>query len=302
MANELKDILDTITADGSSGYKAEKGRYHLYVSKSCPFAARPVIGRLIKGLEDVITMDIVDPVKETYWEFSPEKDGCTADTVNGKKDMKEIYKMSHPNYTGKISVPVLFDKQTKKIVNNSSAAILRMFATQFNEFCATKEQAALDLYPEEKRKEIDDLIKEISSDVAGAVYGIGFAQTQKDYDEKVEKLFTALDKLEDTVSKKRFLTGSKLTEADVFLFTPLVRFDAVYGPLFKCNKKMLIQYPNLWAYARDIYQTRNIGSTVDMRHIVSSYYTSFKNSNPSGIIPVGPNIDFTRESGRSTMA
>ncbi|XP_057307199.1 glutathionyl-hydroquinone reductase YqjG-like [Hydractinia symbiolongicarpus] len=301
---EIKDILDTVSADGSSGYKAEKGRYHLYVGHGCPFAFRTTVARVLKGLEDTITVDVVDPIKKDLdkgWNFSPEKANCTADTVCGKMYLRDVYMLSHPNYTGKISVPVLFDKNTKKIVSTDSAAILRMINNEFNEFCATEEQAKLDLYPKEKRDEIEELKKWIIPSVVFNVYAVALAKTQEVYDEKVTNLFNNLDKIDTILAQKRFLTGSNITEIDVFLFATLLRFDPVYYSLFKCNKKMMMDYPNIWPYLRDLFQTGDIASTVNFEHIKAIYYGSYKEFNPSLIIPAGPVIDFTEETDRAEI-
>jgi len=293
-AAEIKSIDDKITADGSSGYKAEKDRYHLYVSHGCPFAHRSTLCVALKGLQDVISRNIVDPASDGVngWQFTPGKRGCTADTLNGKKYLSEVYAMSHPNYTGRITVPVLFDKKTQKIVNNESISIMRMLNQEFNEFSATKEQASLDLYPEEKRAEIDTLNDWLSADVIFQPYRASAnGVTQEEYEKLVTKLFDSLDKAEEMLEKKRFLTGDTLTETDLRFFVFLARFDLGYYSLLKCQKKMIMQYKNLWGYVRDIYQTSTVNSTVHIQHMKEIYWKN-KTANPSLIVPLGPKLDF----------
>jgi len=306
-AAEIKSIDDKITADGSSGYKAEKGRYHLYVQHGCPYAHRATVYVALKGLEEVISQDNVDPVTDGVngWQFTPEKKGCTADTLNGKKYLKEVYAMSHPNYTGRITVPVLFDKQTQKIVSNESASIIRMFNQEFNEFSATKEQASLDLYPEEKRAEIDTcndwLTKEILTRPYKAIgYKSAVGSTQEEYEEQVTKLFEALDKAEDMLSTQRYINGDNLTESDILFFVFLVRFDYIFYSLLKCNKKMVSQYYCMWDYVRDLYQTSNIKGTVKVQQIKEISWSN-KKVNTSRIIPLGPDLDFGKRHFRDNF-
>ncbi|GAU95601.1 hypothetical protein RvY_07194-2 [Ramazzottius varieornatus] len=292
-----------ITVDGSSGFPAEAGRYHLYVSLACPWASRTLVGRKLKGLEDVISVDIVDWLLDLKkgWAFNPQRPGCTPDTVNGKASLKEIYQMVEANYDGRITVPVLWDKKQKKIVNNESSEILRMFNSEFNAFGKTDEQRKLDLYPAELRKEIDSINEWVYRDINNGVYKAGFATTQEAYDPAAKAVFDALDKVESILSAKRFLTGNQLTEADVRLFTTLVRFDTVYNTHFKCNRRRIIDYKNIWGYTRDIYQTGVIGETVDIDQIVNHYYQSQTHINPKGIVPIGPIIDFNSEHDRGEM-
>ncbi|XP_048737020.1 glutathionyl-hydroquinone reductase YqjG-like isoform X2 [Ostrea edulis] len=290
-----------ITADGSSGFKAESGRYHLYVSFACPWAHRTLIVRKLKGLEDVISVNVVDWLLnfETGWEFNEKRDASTSDTVNGKKFMKEVYKKADPDYNRSITVPVLWDKQKNTIVNNESSEIIRMLNSEFNAFCKTPEQKQLDLYPEDRRKEIDEVNEWIYPNINNGVYRSGFARSQEAYDEAVVALFEALDKVESILSKQRYLVGSCMTEADVRLFVTLVRFDKVYEQHFKCNKKRIIDYPNMWPYVRDIYQTEGIAETVNMEHIKNHYMVSHRSINPFGIVSIGPELDFNAPHDRN---
>ncbi|XP_064617664.1 glutathionyl-hydroquinone reductase YqjG-like isoform X2 [Liolophura sinensis] len=294
---------DSITADGSSGFKAEAGRYHLYVSLACPWAHRVLIVRRLKGLQDVISHTVVDwLLTEKGWNFTDQKPKCSLDTVNNCQYLREIYALANPAYGGNITVPCLWDKQKRTIVNNESSEIIRMFNTEFNEFCKTPEQRALNLYPEDLRGEIDQLNAWIYPEINNGVYKSGFAQSQEAYDAAVRVLFSALDKVESVLSKKRYLTGSRFTEADVRLFTTLVRFDMVYVGHFKCNKKRIIDYPNIWPYVREIYQMPGVADTVDPQHIMCHYQQSHKTINPFGIVAIGPDLDFTQPHGREKMA
>ncbi|KAK3098809.1 hypothetical protein FSP39_023308 [Pinctada imbricata] len=292
-----------VTADGSSGFKAESGRYHLYVSLACPWAHRALIVRKLKGLEEVISFDVVDwlLLPEIGWQFDETKTNCTPDTVNNCKTLREVYAKVDPEYSGRITVPVLWDKQKQTIVNNESSEIIRMLNKEFNAFCKTEEQKALDLYPESLRSEIDEVNSWIYPNINNGVYRSGFATKQGAYDEAVKGLFEALDKVEGILSSHRYLTGSQLTEADVRLFTTLVRFDMVYVGHFKCNKKRIVDYPNIWAYLRDIYQTPGIAETVDAEHIQWHYQSSHRSINPHGIVAIGPDLDFMTPHGRENI-
>ncbi|XP_072036170.1 LOW QUALITY PROTEIN: glutathionyl-hydroquinone reductase YqjG-like [Amphiura filiformis] len=293
---------DRVTADGSSGFKAEKGRYHLYVSLACPWAHRTLILRKLKGLEDIISYTVVDwLLGEGGWNFTDQKPKCSLDPIHNAKFLKEIYLKANPDYSGTISVPVLFDKQKCTIVNNESAEIIRMFNTEFNEFCATEEQKKLDFYPEPLREKIEEVNAWIYPGLNNGVYRSGFARTQEAYDKAVREVFEALDKVEGILSKTRFLTGDTITEADVRLFTTLVRFDTVYHGHFKCNKKRIIDHPNVWGYLRDMYQTSCIAETVDQEHIQKHYYASHKSVNPLSIVPIGPDINFMEPHGRENF-
>lgn len=277
-----------ITADGSSGYKAEPARYHLYVSYACPWAHRTLIFRAIKGLESMISVSVVHWfMGEQGWTFA-EGEGVVPDKINNAQFLHEIYTKVQPTYTGRVTVPILWDQQTNTIVNNESSEIIRMFNSAFDHLGAI----AGDYYPENLRDEIDRLNTLIYQTVNNGVYQAGFATTQQAYEEAVHSLFKTLDYLEELLATRRYLTGSVITEADWRLFTTLVRFDGVYVGHFKCNKRRLVDYPNLWGYIRELYQIPKIEETVNFDHIKRHYYQSHKNINPTGIVPVGPLIDF----------
>lgn len=285
-----------IRADGSTEFPPESGRYHLYVCYACPWAHRTLIARKLKGLEESISFDVVDPVlPSSGWSFDSSVPGATGDTVNGFQDLRQAYRASDLNFDGAITVPVLWDKQTRQIVNNESSEILRMLNSEFQD-CASNRD--LDLYPEEQRNQIDELNDWIYPGINNGVYRCGFATKQAAYSSAFKELFAALDRAEEILGRSRYLTGSELTEADVRLFTTLIRFDAVYVAHFKCNSRRIIDYPNLWGYTRDLYQTKGIAETVDMGHIKTHYFVSHRQINPSGIIPDGPTLDFDSPHGR----
>ncbi|KAL9956362.1 hypothetical protein ACROYT_G037828 [Oculina patagonica] len=288
-----------VTADGSSGFPAEANRYHLYVSLACPWAHRALVTRKLKGLEDVISYTVVDWfLGEEGWSFTDSKPKCTLDTLNGCRTLREVYQIAEPGYSGRATVPVLWDKQKKTVVSNESSEIIRILNKEFNAFCATEEQKKLDLYPAHLQEKIEELNGWIYPNINNGVYRAGFATTQEAYDVAVKDLFNALDKVESILSKSRFLTGDTITEADVRLFTSLVRFDMVYVGHFKCNKKRIIDYPNMWGFVRDLYQTGGIAETVDPEHIQKCYQESQKKINPYGIVAIGPDLDFTLPHGR----
>ncbi|HYM03637.1 MAG TPA: glutathione S-transferase family protein [Stellaceae bacterium] len=273
---------------GEGGFPAARGRYHLYVSLACPYAHRAIIFRKLKKLEDVISMTVVEPVMgDQGWEFG-DGPGTTPDTANGKRRLGEIYLLNDPRYTGRVSVPTLWDKERRKIVNNESPEIIRMLNSAFAAF--TDDRA--DFYPAELRAEIDRINARVYKSVNIGVYRAGFATTQDAYDDAFRDVFAALDWLEDILSKQRYLAGARLTEADWRLFTTLLRFDAVYHGLFKCNLRRLADYPNLSNYVRDLYQMPGIAETVNMDHIKKHYYISMAALNPSRIVPAGPALDF----------
>jgi putative glutathione S-transferase len=295
---ELSKFRNRITADGASGFKAEAGRYHLYVSYACPWAHRTLIFRKLKRLEGAIGVSVVHwHMGENGWEFR-EGPGCTADAVNGARSLHEIYTKAEPRYTGRVTVPLLWDKQGAAIVNNESSEIVRMFNREFDAWG----DAELDFYPEALRAEIDAVNEVVYHRVNNGVYKAGFATTQEAYDEAVRELFATLDVLEDRLSRQRYLVGGRITEADWRLFTTLVRFDAVYFGHFKCNLKRLVDYPNLWAFARELYQVPGVAETVHMDHIKGHYYGSHRTINPTGLIPLGPAIDFAAPHGRESVA
>lgn len=283
-----------VTADGSAGpsgegdFKAEAGRYHLYVSLACPWAHRTLIFRTLKKLEDVISISVVDYLMvEDGWTFTGQPD-ATPDHLYGSKRLYEIYTRADPQYSGRVTVPVLWDKQKQTIVSNESADIIRMLNTAFNAFG----DPYLDFYPENLRSQIDELNDYIYPNINNGVYRAGFATTQAAYEEAFGTLFDALDRIETILSKQRYLTGEHLTEADWRLFTTLIRFDAVYVGHFKCNKLHIADYPNISNYVRDLYQVPDIAGTVNFMHIKNHYYMSHKTINPTGIVPQGPQLDY----------
>jgi len=298
---KLPQFRSWITSDGSAGpsgdggFKAEPGRYHLYVSLACPWAHRTLIFRALKGLEDMISVSVVHwYMVDNGWTFQA-GDGVVADPVNGAQYMYQIYTAAMPNYSGRVTVPVLWDKHSNTIVSNESPEIIRMFNTAFDAVGAKPG----DYYPPELRAEIDDLNERIYESVNNGVYKCGFATTQEAYEEAIQPLFETLDWLDERLSSQRYLTGSTITEADWRLFTTLVRFDPVYVGHFKCNVKRIIDYPNLSGYVRDLYQQPGISESVNMQHIKNHYYASHESVNPSRIIPAGPEIDFAAPHDRA---
>ena len=289
-----------ITSDGGSGFKAESGRYHLYVSLACPWAHRTLIFRKLKRLENHISLSIVDWLMgENGWVFSDRR-GAIPDSVNHAQFLHQIYAKARPNYSGRVTVPVLWDKERGTIVNNESSEIIRMFNTAFNRLPGVN--ASLDLNPDLLCVHIDKVNATIYDNVNNGVYKAGFATQQSAYEDAVKALFQTLDDLEWRLSKQRYLVGDRLTEADWRLFTTLVRFDSVYVGHFKCNLRRLIDYPNLWAYTRELYQVPGVAETVNMAHIKGHYYESHRMINPSGIVPAGPVIDFTAPHDRARLA
>ena len=281
-----------VTADGSSGFPAEVGRYHLYVSLACPWASRTLIFRKLKGLETAISLSVVDPyMGENGWNFT-DGPGCIPDPIFNARYLYEIYTAAHPHYTGRVTVPVLWDKKAAIIVNNESAEIIRMFNSEFDAFG----RAEVDFYPEELRAEIDAINDFVYPNVNNGVYRCGFATTQEAYEEAFTALFAALDELEARLERARYLLGARATEADWRLFTTLVRFDAVYYSHFKCNLRRIADYPNLSRYLRELYHMPGIGETVNMNHIKQHYYRSHKAINPTGIVPLGPELEFMQPS------
>ncbi|MFU0505513.1 glutathione S-transferase family protein [Pseudaminobacter sp. NGMCC 1.201702] len=284
---------DWITPDGTPaldrtrGFKAEPGRYHLYVSLACPWAHRTLIFRVLKKLEDLITVSVVHHyMGENGWTFRTD-DGATGDPLYGFDFLHQIYTKADPGYSGRVTVPVLWDKKEQTIVSNESSEIIRMLNSAFNEWG----DASLDFYPEALRGEIDEINEFVYPAINNGVYRAGFATKQHAYEEAFNELFSALDRLEDRLSRQRYLVGGQLTEADWRLFTTLVRFDPVYVGHFKCNLRRIADYPNLSNYLRELYQVPGVAGTVDMLHIKSHYYGSHATINPTGIVPVGPEID-----------
>ena len=288
-----------VTADGSSGYKAEAGRYHLYVGYHCPWAHRTALYRALKGLEHAISISYCLPAfRENGWTYEkrPDYPDCTADEVNGFHYLYQAYAEAVPDYTGKVTIPVLWDKQTRSIVNNESSEIIRMLNSEFAGIAETD----TDFYPEPLRAEIDALNDLIYPNLNNGVYRCGFARTQEAYEESYDAVFATLDQLEARLATQRYLTGPRPTEADWRLFPTLVRFDVGYFSIFKCNRQQLRDFPNLWAYTRDLYSLPKVASTVKPRLYVQNYY-SLERVNPRGIIPKGTPVDYSAPHGRERL-
>ena len=284
-----------VSNDASTRYAAANGRYHLYVSLACPWAHRTIIFRKLKRLESVISMSVVSPdMLQDGWTFNKDE-GSTGDEVNGKGKLSEIYLLANPKYSGRVSVPVLWDKKRKTIVNNESSEIIRMLNSAFDAFTEVR----TDYYPPELRKEIDAVNDLVYPNINNGVYRAGFATTQQAYEEAFRNLFDALDEIEQRLSQQRYLAGNRITEADWRLFTTLVRFDAVYYSHFKCNWRHIYEYPNLSNYARDLYQQPGVAETVSLAQIKRHYYFSQRQVNPRGIVPVGPQLDFSAPHDRA---
>lgn len=287
MRNPTK-FRNWVRADGSTGFKAESGRYHLYVSYACPWAHRTLIMRQLKGLEEAISLSIVDPfMDEDGWEFS-DAPGCIPDTVNGSRYLREVYIKADPQCTGRVTVPILWDQETNTIVNNESREIIRMLDTEFEAIS----QANVNFYPEQLQAEIEDTINAIYHPINNGVYRSGFATTQNAYEEAVMELFYALNYWEAILGEQRYLCGNQITEADWCMFTTLLRFDPVYYVHFKCNLSRIVDYPNLWNYLKDLYQQPGVRETCNLDHIKQHYYKSHPFINPSRIVPKGPLINF----------
>jgi glutathionyl-hydroquinone reductase len=287
---------DRVTRDGSSGFKAEAGRYQLVTAPSCPWAHRTVLMRKLKRLEAVIPLLESDLPKGEGWAYSRGFDEL--EPQNGAFHVHQVYTAARPDYTGRATVPVLWDRQTKTIINNESSEIIRMMNTGFEEFG----DASVDLYPTALRREIDAVNAFVYDAVNNGVYRCGLAKSQAAYEEAFEKLFAGLDELERRLGRKRWLVGDRFTEADLRLFPTLVRFDTVYYGLFKCNRRRLADYPNLWNYTREIYQMPGVAETVDIVKIKLGYYGGMRHLNPRGILPLGPELDFAAPHNRARLA
>jgi glutathionyl-hydroquinone reductase len=284
-----------ITVDGSSGFKAESGRYHLYISLGCPWAHRTALLWKLKGLENIVGLSIVDPViGEQGWQFS-DYPGCIRDTINNAEYLWQIYVQANPTYSGRVTVPVLWDKQTKQIVNNESRQIIQMFNSVFDAVGA----GPTDFYPQDLRSDIDRVIDDIYQPINNGVYRSGFASSQAAYDKAVTELFQALQRWDAVLEKQRYLCGGQLTLADWCLFTTLFRFDLAYYGLFKCNVQRLVDFPNLWDYCRDLYQHSDVRSVCSTNHIKRLYYAGLPELNPNQVVPQGPSIDFDLPVNRS---
>lgn len=290
-----------VTADGSSGLPAEPGRYHLYVSKACPWAHRAIIIRRLKGLEDAIGMTVVDPIRdERGWRFihgdAPDDPAAgERDPINGWSYLEEGYRATDPGWEGRVTVPTLWDTVDGAVVNNESSEVLRMLNSEFDAVAAHPDR---DYYPAELRGEIDAINEWVYATVNNGVYRCGFATSQTAYEDAFDALFASLDRLDSMLATRRYLAGDRITEADWRLFTTLVRFDAVYVGHFKCNLRRIVDYPNLWPYARELYQHEGIADTVDMDHIKRHYYVTHDRINPTGIVPKGPELDWSEPHGR----
>ncbi|KGE01124.1 glutathione S-transferase family protein [Rhizobium sp. YS-1r] len=292
-----------VTADGSagpsgrSGFKAEAGRYHLYVSYACPWAHRTLIFRKLKELEDLISVSVVDYLMlENGWEFK-KREGATGDDLFGSDYLYQVYLKADPNYSGRVTVPILWDKQQQTIVSNESSEIIRMFNSAFDALTGS----TADFYPEDLRDEIDKLNALVYDTVNNGVYKAGFATAQDAYEQAVKRLFETLDILEKRLAGSRYLSGDRLTEADWRLFTTLLRFDPVYVGHFKCNIRRIVDYPNLSGYLRDLYQHPGVAETCNLFHIKHHYYGSHRTINPTGIVPVGPAVDLDTPHGREKL-
>ncbi len=277
-----------VSTDGSTPHAVEAGRYHLYVSLACPWAHRILIARALKGLND-ITVSVVDPfMSDDGWHFDADTPGATQDHLFGEKYLRDVYLRADSTYTGRVTVPVLWDKKLNTIVNNESRDILRIFDHDFDSIATNK----VDLAPAELMDDIESAITAIYEPINNGVYRAGFSGSQSAYEEAVNDVFTALDHWESVLSTQRYMCGSVMSEADICLFTTLVRFDPVYVLHFRCNLKMLHEYPNLWAFTRDMYQTPGIAETVNFTHIKRHYFESHDTINPKRLVPLGPNLDY----------
>ncbi|MEM6711228.1 MAG: glutathione S-transferase family protein [Pseudomonadota bacterium] len=293
-----------VTADGSAGpsgqagFKAEPGRYHLYVSFACPWAHRTLIFRALKGLTDIISVDVVSPLMhDKGWVFDTDQPDTTPETLFGFDKMSDVYIKANPTYSGRVTVPVLWDKKTGTIVSNESSEIIRMLNSAFDDVGATPG----DYYPQDLQSEIDVINERIYHAINNGVYKSGFATTQEAYEEAVTELFKELDEVEERLATKRYLLGDRITEADWRMFTTLVRFDPVYVGHFKCNLHRITDYPHLSGYLRELYQWPSVGETVNMDHIKRHYYMSHETINPTRVVPVGPELDLHAPHGRDGL-
>lgn len=279
---------------GNAGFKAESGRYHLYISHACPWAHRTMIFRKLKALENHISVSVVHPeMPAESWVFG-EYPGSTEDHLHGYERLADVYHNVDPDHKGVVTVPILYDKNTDTIVNNESSEIIRMMNSAFDSIG----NAEIDFYPENLRQDIDKINAFVYDNVNNGVYKTGFANSQKAYEDAFKNLFSALDTLEDLLTNQRYLVGNQITDADWRLFTTLLRFDSVYVGHFKCNLRRIVDYPNLWAYTRELYQWPGISETVNMDQIKRHYYVSHNSINPTEIIPMGPEIDFKKPHAR----
>jgi putative glutathione S-transferase len=280
--------------NGEPGFKAEKGRYQLYVSLACPWAHRTLIFRQLKQLENIIDVSVVSPIMlDQGWTYN-QSEGASDDPVNQVDFHHQLYTLSQPDYSGRVTVPVLWDKKTGQIVNNESADIIRIFNSAFNELTGNHD----DYYPAALREGIDSINERVYHAINNGVYRAGFATTQHAYEKAYEELFSELDQLDQHLGSNRFLMGDTVTEADWRLFTTLIRFDAVYHGHFKCNRQRLEDFRNLPGYVRELYQSQGVADTVDFDHIKRHYYNSHRMINPTGVVPLGPEVDYLSPHGR----
>lgn len=297
-----------ITPDGSAGstgeagFKAEKDRYHLYVSYACPWAHRTLIFRKLKKLEEMISVSVVHPYMDSKgWSFESDFEAATGDSLYHSKRMHDLYVKSQPDYSGVVTVPVIWDKKQQVIVNNESSEIIRMFNSAFNHLIEDKEAAAIDFFPENLQDDIERINTFVYDNINNGVYRTGFASTQAAYERAFDRLFNALDEVEKILASSRYLTGNELTEADWRLFVTLIRFDAVYVGHFKCNKKRIADYPALYNFMLELYQYPGVAETTFMEHIKNHYYTSHQMINPTGIVPLGPEQDLNAPHNRGEL-
>ncbi|MEC7670042.1 MAG: glutathione S-transferase family protein [Pseudomonadota bacterium] len=290
-----------ITADGSAGpsgeggFKAEAGRYHLYVSLACPWAHRALVFRALKGLSDLIDVSVVHPdMLGDGWTFDKDFDGATGDTLYGLPFARDVYLKAKPDMSGRVTVPILWDKERETIVSNESSEIIRMFNSAFDGITGDTQ----DFWPEDLREAIEPVNARIYDTVNNGVYKAGFATTQEAYEEAVYPLFESLDWIEGILSENRYLMGDRVTEADWRLFTTLIRFDKVYHGHFKCNRRRIVDYPNIWGYVRELYQWDGVAETVNFDHITRHYHYSHDTINPNRIVPIGPELDLMSPHGR----
>lgn len=291
---------DWVRADGSTRFAPAPGRYHLYVSLACPWAHRALIFRKLKKLEDVISLSVVHPLMAANgWTFQNPDDtpGATPESLFGAEHLHQVYSRADPHYSGRVTVPVLWDCEHQTVVNNESSEIIRMLNSEFNAWG----NASLDSYPEALRKGIDEINGFVYSNVNNGVYRCGFASTQEAYEAAFGQLFGALDQLEERLGRQRYLVGDRITEADWRLFTTLVRFDAVYFGHFKCNRQRIADFTHLSGYLRELYQVPGVADTVDFSHIKRHYYQSHTWINPTGVVPLGPGLDLERPHGREAI-
>ena len=283
---------DWIRDEPGADFQPAAGRYHLYVARNCPWAHGAALTRRLTGLTDAVSMDVVDPIREDEgWEFTPEKDGCTPDTVNGADYLREVYVEADPEFTGRVTVPVLWDRERETIVNNESIEIMRTFATEFGDVG----DDGVDLYPQGYRDEVDRIVDAIYDSINNGVYRAGFASSQSAYDQAVRDVFDALDHWDSVLADQRYLAGDRLTLADVRVFPTLIRFDECYHTAFRCNRQYVLQYDHLWPYLRDLYQTPGFAETVVMDHIKDQGYYQGE------ITPIGPDPDFEAPHDRDRL-